>query len=324
MLSKFKLALIIIGGLVVLGGIGYGIYEAYGLYTRYQSVIADNTRLSENLTQAESFGKNAEQKLKDLNNEYSTLLARYDARVSAYSELYAAYVVLQTAQTHATGSIPDSTTDSVPCPPTGVCDQQTCLPLFKEEQVRFDWADQRLDLGIELKRLDLNVWNAKIQYLLHQKFKLVLIETTDNKTGAKNLNAELTEIDDAGSDIGRLTITEFKYVSEDNLKLGMHWWKPSLHLGIQQPLWSQSNWYPKPSLVFFTSAWQKNADVDLFNFFGVGLAVDTQGWMMFSFTPVAYNIGEPIPLINDLWIGLLFGVDLKAQMTVGISLSTKL
>ena len=93
-------------------------------------------------------------------------------------------------------------------------------------------------------------------------------------------------------------------------------WDPTVGLSINLDFSEPSS--PYPSLYFATSTLRtKDRENRLFKFFqinlGISSVVNTVRPFAFGISPVAYNIGEPLPLLNDLWISA--GVNFQDAFT---------
>lgn len=302
----------------------FGAREVLHLYEQFYEQDEAAQLLGSDLTVAKDYGKAASKKLAALNKKYDALLKKHNAKITAYAELTAKLEATREELRKVKSTIPKENPKEVPCP-DGKCTKEICMPLFVGEEIAFDHIDQDISLNLNLKRLNSEQWDLAMKYRLHQIFRLSLIEVTHAETGKKSVQASLTQIDETGAVVRPLKITDFKYASEDNTKFGMQWWAPTLKLGLHQPAFSQSNWYPKPFLAVSFSKWTRPGHGDLWHFFQIGMGTGgRESPLLFLLTPASYNLGSKIPVIKDLWLGIDIGVDIKAKLTVGISISTSL
>jgi hypothetical protein len=298
-----------------------GAREAFKLYQDFYDKQEAVGLLSKDLTAAEDYGKLTKKKLNDLNDQYADILKKYDASITAYTELNAKYEYTKKELAKAQSTIPNTTPTSVPCP-DGQCTKDICAPLFAGELIKSSMQDFHLKIDFSAIRKNGFDWEATYEYSLSQKFHLELIEITTSD-GHKETQAKIYEVTPDGMS-DPLTITDFKYANIDNTAFGMQWWAPTLILGIHQPLFSQTDWYPKPFLAVSISKLGRPTHDDLFRFFQFGIGLAKESKVMFLFTPATYNLGTDLPLIHDLWIGLDLGLDIGAHWSVGVSLSTGL
>lgn len=313
------ISLIGVGVVLILGSL-----KAWQLYNEYYETHEAMALLSQDLTIATDFGKATNKKLENLNKKYAQLLREHNAEITAYAELHAKYEATAKVLKELQSSIPNNTTTSVPCPESGQCTREVCWPLFIGEELLYQHEDHRITLSVNLQRLDKVNWQTTLSYHIHPLLKLTLFEITNTKTGHKDMQAKLVEVDEAGNELQPVKITKFEYVTKDDSRPGMIWWGPSLKLGIHQPLFAQNSWYPRAFLAVSFSKWGIPGDVGLWHFFQLGIGTGAKSPIFFIATPVSYNLGSVLPLISDLWIGIDVTIDIGARCTVGFSISTSL
>ena len=99
------------------------------------------------------------------------------------------------------------------------------------------------------------------------------------------------------------------------------WWNPQLYLTAQLGI----NAWPGIDLSASLAIGFSVMSYGNWAFFGISAGFD--GWnrsFFASFIPLMYNIGEPIPLLSDLEVGPHVGIDHNANVSVGITIGTRL
>jgi hypothetical protein len=98
-------------------------------------------------------------------------------------------------------------------------------------------------------------------------------------------------------------------------------WDPGIYLsiGLGVGVWSEIEFSAVLSLGFSIMSYGD------WRFIGLTAGLDASNMtFMASFFPFAYNIGEPIPLLSDLWIFPYIGIDHTSEISIGIGLATLL
>lgn len=276
--------------------------------------------LSNSLTVANDYGRASANKLKEVNSKYEKVLKEHNAAVTAYATLLAKYEYSKKEILKLKSQLAGQNNAAVPCV-DGVCTVETCMPLFVGETISGGFKDYHLGLTVKLTRVNGLNWEWEFEYALSQVFKLEVIETT-KADSTKSLNAVLFEVSPEGDTA--LTITEFHYASVNNIPLTMKWWSPTLKLGVHQPVFTSVDWYPCPFLGVAISSLYSPKVGDVLNLFQFEVGLTPKSGLWFMFAPVTYNLGSKVPFIRDLWIGVDVGINLKAQWTLGLSISTNL
>jgi cell division protein FtsB len=303
--SIIGILFLILFGAAIIYGCWYGIQ----VYKDMQSFREENKLLKLDLLVTSKNTNEINKKLKQVSKKYDKLLDKYNQSVTAYAELEAKY---EAASKPVQGTVVSEAANT------------DCLP--SQETIKKEYSDNRIDFKLELSRMNKLEWSYKFEYKIHLKFKLKLIETTD-ENGNRTLHADLYEINNKGESVQKLKIDKFEYAQNDNKKIGIVWWSPSLSIGLHQPLYISDNKtrYPAPILLFTpTEMFDGKSYMPFLRFFSVGVGIDANSIMNFIISPVQYNIGNNIPLIKDLWIGIDGGFNTKLNWLVGISLTTTL
>lgn len=177
--------------------------------------------------------------------------------------------------------------------------------LVEIKKLNWDYKDFRITLEGDMTPEGLK--DEKLQvvfsttYLLHQKFKAKFIQTK-TPSGVVAHYAKLFELDDSGKEIGELQLTAFDVqLTNDKLKRSFSWWNPKIDLTAAGAITTKLDGDFQADVGVSLSSWgfTKNDITLRFFRFGVGY-MDKNATL--SFSPVAYNIGEPIPLVSNLWI----------------------
>jgi hypothetical protein len=148
------------------------------------------------------------------------------------------------------------------------------------------------------------------QYQLDTKIEGQLVETR-LPSGAINNYIRLWELDDKGNRVGRLTLTKFEMVVEDERQKHLFLLDPHLDFTV-----FAGTTFP-PGLTY-------GGDVGL-SLSGYGLTPNDLSWrfvrvglglgdgLSVSLTPALYNLGELLPLVSNIWIGpgVRYGLDTK-------------
>lgn len=100
------------------------------------------------------------------------------------------------------------------------------------------------------------------------------------------------------------------------------WWDPSLYLIAQPGIVVYDHITTSLSLSLAFSIWSYGIS---WRFLGVSLGYDAfQNAFRASLIPVLYNVGEPLPFLSDLWIGLDVGVSHETDISIGLVIGTRL
>ncbi len=193
--------------------------------------------------------------------------------------------------------------------------------------LKFGFKDSRIVIAAKLatgvsKETKQLTPMSDISYKLQLRIKTLLITTIDPQ-GRENTYAEMYEMDESGSKIlGKFSTDKFYVVKDDQRKKHMEWWNPHLDAGVLAGLETytgKGHFGGSVGISLMSYGLTKNdmtwrflrPGVTLSNKIGVDLA------------PVMYNVGEPLPLVSDLYIGPYIGTDFS-NVGVGLLLNTVL
>lgn len=317
--SKVVIIIRLILLLAVGAGLVFGLYKAIGFTDKYTDILGSLEDAKQNFSVAKRKEEVTRKKLKEIEKRYGKLLKQRKEDLIAYAELEAKYNSKPKIITKVVESIVtvDGSTDSDSC--------VVGLGELPKEKLSLDFTDGRLSAKLNLERIEANKWKFGIEYKLTQRFKIEVLHTKEQATGKENLLVSLKELDEQNLEIGELEVTEFNYSSKLNIQSGMRWWDPAITLGIHQPAFSQYGWLPVGYIAFsFSKYYFPNKEYPGLRFFQLGIGINARVHPVIIFTPVLYNLGNNIPLIKDLWVGVDATIDFGAQFSVGISISTTL
>lgn len=148
------------------------------------------------------------------------------------------------------------------------------------------------------------VWD--FDYRLNLKFELQFAET-HLPSGGINHYATMYEVDKDGKRVQKLKVKKFTVVVEKPDQKQWFWWAPHVDIGglVGARLMP-------PDMLLGGSVG--------FSPFAYGLTVNDLDWRFlrvsldlagsipgFGITPVVYNLGQPLPLLSNLWIGIHVG-----------------
>lgn len=98
---------------------------------------------------------------------------------------------------------------------------------------------------------------------------------------------------------------------------------PHLDLSLDASVHSNLRLYPGASLGLSLSSYSRG-DQDLWRFIRAGIGFSSVSDIYFTITPATYNIGNNIPLFEDLWLGPSLGTTVEGDWLLGITLGTTL
>ncbi len=137
-------------------------------------------------------------------------------------------------------------------------------------------------------------------YNYELKLKLLgeLVQTT-TESGSVNHYLTMWELDDQGKKVGKFQLTKFDVVVNDNRVGKFFWFAPHLDLGIVGGFDGQPVLGGSVGVSLSGYGYTKN---DLsFRFARVGMTLAENPGLELS--PVLFNLGGPIPLVSNIWIG---------------------
>ena len=277
-----------------------------------QQLMQANLELGKAHTQ---FG-DASNKVKELDSQLQAAIKASKEQVQEYSELLAKYQ----AAGGGNGSV------SPVQPPIDNTEhlingrlylaRDSKLQVFVLPLVFPQFEDQRLTIDHVLQA-DTQGLNLAITYQLHMNFRILLAKTI-SATGAVNDYADLYEVDAAGHTLGKLELTKFESVVNDERKPHLMLWAPHLDLGLFGGFNGQFEY--GGSLGFSVAGWGLTQN-DLswrFGRIGVGMA----NKVGLDLEPALWNLGGPLPLLSNLWVGPMLYWD--GQLGIGVLTSVVL
>ena len=317
----------IIIGLILI----FALIKGQKLWHSYYENQESNLLLESDLIVAKKLGFQSKLKLKQINKEYKDLLQKHNLQITAYLELLAEYDVVEKKVARLKSNFkyqkPNGNIEIKPEPKIQYldgCSLSTCYSMLEGEFFETPYNDSRININIKNTRIKNTDWESDLEYNLKQKFKLKILSTTNRKTKTKNYIADLIETDQNDKPIGKVKITDFTFISDEE-KSGFQWWDPALSLGIRQPVYSQGTYLPMASLGFsFSKYYYPKIKFPIVQLFQFNIAIDPSKSVVFSFSPASYNLGHVIPIIKDAWIGIDIGVNIKRQISIGFLLTTNL
>lgn len=117
-----------------------------------------------------------------------------------------------------------------------------------------------------------------------------------------------------------IQITDFKWEKFEKVEKRMRWWNPRIGFG---GLFTNKDIAPKLDLSL-SSFGRTKRDMDWrFFVFGVGVSQDDEDDVKIigSFEPLSWNIGNILPIIENLFVGVALTYDTENETTVGASVS---
>ena len=294
-----------------------------------------NDQLNEQLMQANlevgrghtEFG-NAEKYIGELEGRIQDDIKERDGQLELYAQLEAKYKVsqkdlkLKTVVTRAkiVVTIPTEGPDFDPGRYYLAVDSKTLEMIYSFDGSYSNdriWIHTLLNLaGAEPK------WS--FDYDFKTKLQLTFVES-HLPSGAVNHYATLKELDENGKTLQILPLDKFEVVVQKPEDKQWFWWAPHIDIGglVSMKL------TPLSSLVGGSIG---------FSPFGYGRTINDLDWRVLrvsldlvdrlpavGLTPVAYNIGQFIPVVSDVWIGLHYSFSPLDQMHgIGIFFGTVL
>lgn len=105
----------------------------------------------------------------------------------------------------------------------------------------------------------------------------------------------------------------------------MFWWNPTLDFGIFIGIPTNMLGYSfGPELGLSLSAYGKTKVDNLWKFFRFGLGYDVNNAIKLSFSPFSFNIGNPIPLITNLYLSPQFAFDTIGKLSISLGINLQL
>jgi hypothetical protein len=154
------------------------------------------------------------------------------------------------------------------------------------------------------------------------EYTINVIET-ENKDGTFNRYAEAyvenNQMKETRGQRFKLPITDIQWAKYPQKEKHWFWWNPRLALGgafTNEDISAQLN-------LSISSYGKTTGDMDWrFFTFGVGGTKDGDDWKgVFSVEPFSWNMGKPIPLIDNLFVGPIFTLDTESEQGYGLQIS---
>lgn len=151
----------------------------------------------------------------------------------------------------------------------------------------------------------------------------VNVVETQNDNGTFNRYAEAyvenNQMKETRGKRFKLPIKDIQWAKYEKNEKSMFWWNPRLALGgalTTEDISAQLN-------LSLSSYGKTTGDMDWrFFTFGAGGTKDGDDWKgVFSIEPFSWNMGKPIPLIDNLFVGPIFTIDTKSKQGYGLQLS---
>lgn len=187
-----------------------------------------------------------------------------------------------------------------------------------------NYKDFRLDIKAKVQpkegSLDLPI---NFEYDLHQRFRGIFVEDI-LPSGAINHYFSFWEIDETGKTVTDIRLTNFQVIVNDKRKSKVFWWNPRLDisgfLSLSGPLTIGSGL----DLGVSTTAYGKTPNDLSWRFLRLGVGLNDKE-VSLSLTPVQYNLGGPIPLLTNAWLGMGIQYTLlhpawRYQLSLGVML----
>lgn len=273
----------------------------------------------------------ATNKLGDANKKVSELSDQLQSEIKSGNEKATKYTELEAKYNVVVNQIPQSKPVPIQVPPSSTevplpeglhltpghyyfvhnnnVDSAQALDLGGAFSVPY--SDDRIDITTALftiqDKSNLTLPSYQTGYSLHLKLRGQIVETINPK-GEKNTYAELYEIDKDGNDKGKFQLTNFTTVSNDQRKKHFQLWNPHIDAGV---IGGFNGALQLGGSIGVSVMSYGLTDNDLtWRFIRPGVALTGKGAAI-DFSPVLYNIGEPLPLVSNLWVGPYINYDFK-------------
>jgi hypothetical protein len=273
-----------------------------------------NEQLNKELMQANlelgraktEFG-DAEKEISKLESQVQQEIRNRKATMTLYAELEASYKQIRTAKGKVKiiikeGRVIQSDKENVV--PGLLYEGTPEFSLVPVEQLSGDMKDHRLKLRATIQPYPNTNrdFPFEFEYELDIRFELQFTETR-LPSGGINHYATIWEVDRYGNRVGKFNINKFTVVVEQPNAKQWFWWAPHIDIGVI----GGAKLTP-PDFIFGGSIG--------FSPFGFGLTINDLDWRFLrisldlsnnlpgvGITPVLGNIGQPIPLLSNLWVG---------------------
>lgn len=174
--------------------------------------------------------------------------------------------------------------------------------LRRLDNMHAEYEDERVKILVTISSYPNRLGDIAVEWDVDSFLRIrgVLAETR-TPSGAINHYITLYEIDQDGNDVSKLELTQFNMVVTDERKPKFHLWAPHVDVGLNVG-WSarRLRYGGLAGLSLMGFGLTRN---DLTWRF-LRLSLDVQEDLALGITPVLYNIGNSIPLVSNLWVGV--------------------
>lgn len=301
---------------VVVAVLGFGCWSGF----KFNQVSKLNDQLNEQLMQAKLEIGKAHTQFGDAQNQIELLDRQLQDEIKAHKELITKYGILK-AKYDASGGgngtvvVPGNTVVVVEGPefiPGNIyVAQDKSLVSSFTTPIKFSFSDQRLavDVSIFTTFNDGFVLSSDFKYNLRLNIMTQLVETI-TESGAVNNYVNVFEVDERGNKIGKFELASFEVIVQDQRKSKLHWFNPKIDVGLFAAFTGDCLYGGNLGVSLSSYGLTRN---DLtWRFARFGVAVHNKG-IAFDFSPVLWNIGGPLPIVQNLWVspGLIFDVNTR-------------
>jgi hypothetical protein len=310
-----KPLLLLIGGLIVgliiVASLSYQYYENKQLSARLDTeLMTANLELGRAKTE---YG-NANKYIKELEEAIQKEIKEKEAALTLAAKFEASLRIVQAA----TGStkivyLPGEhiVSDRLELKPNLLYRSLSTNELVPVDSLEFTHLDTRLKIAVLIDAASLE---SKITYELLSSIRGTFVQAISS-TGTPSHYLVLHEVGSDGKDLRRLTLTSFTTTIVDERKAEWIWWNPYIDIGaiaaLTFPL-SLSGY----GAIGLSIASYGATDMPDWRFLRIGLAMNRG--LAFTVAPALFNIGKPIVLFRNLWLGPEFVYNLDGRMGLGI------
>ena len=164
-----------------------------------------------------------------------------------------------------------------------------------------NYKDFRLDIKATVQPKEGSVdLPINFEYDLHQKFRGIFVEDI-LPSGAINNYFSFWEVDDNGKTVTDIRLTNFQVIINDKRKPKLYWWCPRLDVSAFLDVSGPLNVDHGIDMGLSLSAYGKTPNDLTWRFLRLGIGVGDD--ISLSLTPVLYNLGQPLPLLTNAWLG---------------------
>ena len=254
---------------------------------------------------------NASKQIENLEEELKEEIRDRNSVITRFGQLKARYNVLASHKTEASIEIKDSVFINE-CPELDLEEGRLYVAKDKElgllDAFTAEHQDHRILIGctVEPRVTPGGSIPVGIAYDLNLKLKAELLETI-TPTGAINNYIRLYEINDDDAIVGTFDIQAFDMIVDDQRDPRFLWWDPHMDMSIGLGLRNDSSienlhWEGASSVGLTVVSYGLSSKDLAWRFarlsFGIGQEVSI------GFTPVLYNVGNDLPVLTNLWVGL--------------------